>query len=153
VVLENIWGTERFVYFYFLCGIGAYLFQVMIQGIEVHQITGTFHSIYQDGIGLNFDLSQKLNSINSPTVGASGAVFGILVAFGILFPNTELIFLYFPFPVKAKFIVSGYVLLELYSAIVNNPGDHVAHLAHLGGGLVGFLILRIWNSKNYKRFY
>lgn len=154
IVLENVWGTERFVYYYFICGIGAYLLQVGVQAWEVHNITGSFHSIYLEGINLDPIQLDKLNAINSsPTIGASGAVFGVLVAFAILFPNTELYYFFVPIPIKAKYFVGGYILLELYSGIANNPGDNVAHFAHLGGAFFGYLVLRFWNSRNYKRFY
>jgi len=84
-----------------------------------------------------------------PTVGASGAVFGVLLAFGMLFPNT-IIYLYFALPIKAKWFVMLYGLFELYSGIQNNPGDNVAHFAHLGGMLFGYLLIRSWNKKRYQ---
>lgn len=91
-------------------------------------------------------------SINIPTVGASGAVFGILLAFGMLFPNTELMLLFPPIPIKAKYFVILYGLLELFMGVQNRGGDNVAHFAHLGGMLFGFLLLKYWN-KNSKKFY
>ncbi|RYE20542.1 MAG: rhomboid family intramembrane serine protease [Sphingobacteriales bacterium] len=86
------------------------------------------------------------------TVGASGAVFGILFAFGYLFPNT-LLYLYFLVPIKAKYVVGAYALFELYAGFRNSAGDNVAHFAHLGGMLVAFILLKIWNSQNRKKFY
>lgn len=86
------------------------------------------------------------------TVGASGAVFGILFAFGYLFPNT-LLYLYFLVPIKAKYVVGAYALFELYAGIQNSAGDNIAHFAHLGGMLVAFIMLRIWNRTNRKHFY
>lgn len=86
------------------------------------------------------------------TVGASGAVFGVLFAFGYLFPNT-LLYIYFLVPVKAKYVVAIYALLELYAGIQNSAGDNVAHFAHLGGMLVAFIILKIWNRTNRTHFY
>ena len=80
-----------------------------------------------------------------PTVGASGALFGILVAFGMLFPNTEVAFIFIPIPIKAKYFVSLYVLFELYRGIAMQQGDDVAHFAHLGGALFGFILVKIWN--------
>jgi membrane associated rhomboid family serine protease len=88
---------------------------------------------------------------NTATLGASGAVFGILLAFGMLFPNT-LIYIYFFFPMKAKYLVILYGLFELYSGVVNNPGDNVAHFAHLGGMLIGFILIKIWNIKRPDQF-
>ncbi|HEX5002785.1 MAG TPA: rhomboid family intramembrane serine protease [Bacteroidia bacterium] len=87
-----------------------------------------------------------------PTVGASGAVFGVLLAFGMLFPNT-LIYLYFAIPIKAKYFVILYGLFELFSGVSNNPGDNVAHFAHLGGMLFGFFLIRYWNKRNRNQFY
>lgn len=86
------------------------------------------------------------------TVGASGAVFGILFAFGYLFPNT-LLYIYFLVPIKAKYVVGAYALFELYAGIQNSAGDNVAHFAHLGGMLVGFILLKIWNKRNRSQFY
>jgi membrane associated rhomboid family serine protease len=88
-----------------------------------------------------------------PTVGASGAVFGILFAFGYLFPNTELYMYFIPIPIKAKYFVAFYALFELYAGIRNNAGDNVAHFAHLGGMLVAFIIIKIWNTTNRRTFY
>lgn len=86
------------------------------------------------------------------TVGASGAVFGILFAFGYLFPNT-LLYIYFLVPIKAKYVVAAYALFEIYAGIQNSAGDNVAHFAHLGGMLVGFIILKIWGRTNRSHFY
>lgn len=91
--------------------------------------------------------------LNVPTVGASGAVFGLLLAFGMLFPNTELMMLFIPFPIKAKYFVIGYGAIELYQGLANNPSDNVAHFAHLGGMLFGFILIKIWNKTNRNSFY
>ncbi|MFA8434053.1 MAG: rhomboid family intramembrane serine protease [Marinifilaceae bacterium] len=91
-------------------------------------------------------------SINIPTVGASGAVFGVLLAFGMLFPNTELMLLFPPIPIKAKYFVIIYGLLELFLGVQNLSGDNVAHFAHLGGMLFGFILIKYWN-KNSRNFY
>lgn len=92
------------------------------------------------------------HKIDTATLGASGAVFGILLAFGMLFPNT-LIYIYFFFPMKAKYLVILYGLFELYSGIANNPGDNVAHFAHLGGMLIGFILIKTWNIKRHDQFF
>jgi len=92
--------------------------------------------------------------LDVPTVGASGAVFGILIAFGMLFPNTEMFLIFFPFfPIKAKYMVMAGILYELYSGFANNPADNVAHFAHLGGALFGFLLVKIWNKNNRQTLY
>ena len=90
--------------------------------------------------------------VNIPMIGASGAIFGILLAFGMLFPNTELYLMFIPIPIKAKYFVLGYGLLEFYLGLQNNAGDNVAHFAHLGGMLFGFILIKYWN-KNRKKFY
>jgi membrane associated rhomboid family serine protease len=95
------------------------------------------------------DAQQKLFG---GTIGASGAVFGCLAAFGYLFPNSEL-YVYGLIPVKAKWMVLGYAALELYLAVQNSSGDNVAHIAHLGGAVVGFVLVYFWNKTNRKRFY
>jgi len=82
-----------------------------------------------------------------PTIGASGAVFGILLAFGMMFPNM-LVYIYFLFPIKAKWIVIIYGALELFSGISNNPSDNVAHFAHLGGMVFGFFLLLYWKKRS-----
>lgn len=84
---------------------------------------------------------------NKPLVGASGAIFGILIAFGMLFPNTELFLLFFPFPIKAKYFVLFYGLYELWTGFQRAPGDNVAHFAHLGGMLFGFILIKLWKDK------
>jgi membrane associated rhomboid family serine protease len=90
---------------------------------------------------------------NTPTVGASGSVYGVLVGFGMLFPNTVLYFILLPVPLKAKYVVSAYIVIEVYYAIQNNPGDNVAHLAHLGGVIFAYFLIKIWNKNNREHFY
>jgi membrane associated rhomboid family serine protease len=90
--------------------------------------------------------------INRPMVGASGAIFGILLGFGMLFPNTPIMLLFFPVPIKAKYFVLIYGGLELYSGIQANPGDNIAHFAHLGGMLFGFILIKYW-QKQRNSFY
>lgn len=91
--------------------------------------------------------------MNVPTVGASGAVFGVLLAFGMLFPNTQLMLLFPPIPIKAKWFVLGYGAIELWSAVLNQPGDNVAHFAHLGGMIFGFILIKYWNRTRRQHFY
>lgn len=90
--------------------------------------------------------------MNIPTIGASGAVFGVLLAFGMLFPN-NVIYIYFAIPLKAKYLVIILGIIELYAGFANNPGDNVAHFAHLGGMLFGFFLIKYWNRKNRTHFY
>jgi membrane associated rhomboid family serine protease len=97
-------------------------------------------------------ISSYIIKCNTPMVGASGAVFGIMAAYGYLFPNTELMLLFPPIPIKAKYLISVYFLFELYSSFTSHEGDNVAHLAHVGGAIVGFILVIIWN-KNKSTFY
>jgi len=149
-VLENYWGPKRFLMFYMVCGIGAAIFHLavlyreMIPAIENLQY---YAPEARDSIAHNpaYDLNQA-------TVGASGAIFGCLAAFGYLFPNS-LIYLYFFVPIKVKWFVLGYAAIELFSGISASAGDNVAHWAHLGGGLVGLLLVIYWNRSNRRNFY
>jgi membrane associated rhomboid family serine protease len=94
-----------------------------------------------------------IKRMNVPVVGASGAVFGLLLGFGMLFPNTMLMLLFLPFPIKAKYFVMIFGAFELFQGLNNNPGDNVAHFAHLGGMLFGFILIKIWNKTDRKHFY
>jgi membrane associated rhomboid family serine protease len=149
-VLENVWGQKRFLTFYFICGLGAALCHMIALHFENQEIINQFNAL---GLEDKIRYQDPVTSIlNQPTVGASGAVFGCLAAFGYLFPNTYL-YLYFLFPVKAKWFVIGYIAIELISTFRNSAGDNVAHLAHLGGALFGFLLVWFWNKKNRRTFY
>lgn len=94
-----------------------------------------------------------IRKMNIPVVGASGAVFGLLLGYGMLFPNTMLMLLFFPFPIKAKYFVMIFGAFELYQGFTNDPSDNVAHFAHLGGMLFGFILLKIWNKTDRRHFY
>jgi len=150
-ILEYTMGSKKFFNFYFVCGIGGALLQLFVQAMEVHAITGAFTIAHPElessylAYGAN---AQKLFDIyNGQLVGASGAIFGILVAFGVLYPNMEMMILFIPVPIKAKYIVSVYVLYEIYATISQNAGDNVAHLAHLGGALFGFILIKLWGIR------
>ncbi len=132
--LENLWGSKRFLKYYIFTGLGAAILHFTI--FQFYQLPGLpIH--YQD-----------LLITKHVVVGASGCLFGLLVAFGLLFPNTMLFFLFIPFPIKAKYFVIIYGLAELYYGIQNNPNDNIAHFAHLGGMLFGFLIIKYWQWYN-----
>ncbi len=132
--LETVWGPKRFLFYYIATGIGAGLIQELAWYIQ-----------YSDPAFLNFAI----------TVGASGAVFGILIAFGMLFPNAELFIIPFPFPIKAKYFVIGYGVIELFMGVANFSWDNIAHFAHLGGALFGLIIILYWKrtNKSNGRFY
>ena len=139
--LENIWGSKRFLIYYLLCGIGAGLIQEGVQYIEY--ITSLSHYQTVNMGGTIVPMSQYLNYMT--TVGASGAIYGLLLAFGMMFPNS-MIYLYFFVPIKAKWFVIGYAVIELLNGL-GASGDQVAHFAHLGGMLVGLIIILIWKKK------
>ncbi len=138
-VLENVWGPKRFLIYYLVCGLGAVLVHESVIAFEYHQLMNSS----------NPELVQIL--LNTPTIGASGAIFGVLLAFGVLFPNTQLMLLFPPIPIKAKYFVLGYGAIELYLAF-SQPGSNIAHAAHLGGMLFGYLLIRYWR-KTTKTLY
>jgi len=149
-VLENYWGAKRFLIFYMVSGIGAAVCHLAVLYHEMSPVMDMFHQISPDQ---QLELLYSPNfKVNEPTVGASGAVFGCLAAFGYLFPNS-LIYLYFFVPIKAKWMVLGYAAIELFSGIRGSAGDNVAHWAHLGGGLFGLLLVIYWNRNNRRNFY
>lgn len=144
--LEMVWGPKRFLVYYLLTGIGAAVAQELVYAIEYREIV--FNSaIINVNIGEQIINKQDFYNILPPTLGASGAVFGVLVAFGMLFPNVELMMLFFPVPIKAKWFVIGYGVIELFLGIANSAGDNVAHFAHLGGLITGFFIILYWRKK------
>ncbi len=145
-VLENFWGPQRFLTYYLITGIGAAFLHQAFNAYQLYEITG---SIYEPSVAALFSNEQadKIASVlYVPTVGASGAVYGILLAFGMLFPNT-LVYIYFLFPIKAKFLVIFLIAIELYFGFLNSPTDNIAHFAHLGGMLFGFLMIKIWGRQ------
>lgn len=164
-VLEQVWGEKRFLLYYLITGVGAGIIQLLVTEIRIQSLIpevdpAFFRIISEEGLSLiqsgkNYAdaVGGELNSlINTTTVGASGAVFGILLAFGMLFPNTRLMLIFPPIPIKAKYFVAGYGLIELIMGLSNNPADNVAHFAHLGGMLFGYILIKWW-GKNSTNFY
>ena len=139
--LENIWGSKRFLWFYMLCGIGAGLCQEVVQYIQYVTTLAQYDSVNFGG-GQVISMANYLNMLN--TVGASGAIYGLLLAFGMMFPNS-MIYLYFFVPIKAKWFVIGYAVIELVSGFIG--GGNVAHFAHLGGMLFGLILILVWKKK------
>jgi membrane associated rhomboid family serine protease len=156
-ILENHWGSKRFINFYLITGLGALAMQYAVQTFEVYQITGYFHPNLAELKTVEFTQSTYntfLGIYGGKMVGASGAVFGLLVAFGMLYPNVELMLMFIPVPIKAKYFVSGYVVIEIILGLVNLQGDSVAHFAHIGGALIGFILVKLWRNKNtYYDYY
>ena len=143
-ILEQTWGPKRFLFYYILCGIGAGLIQ---EGVQYIQYVTELSHYAQVNIGTGvIPMEEYLNMM--PTVGASGAVYAILLAFGMLFPNNRLFIFPLPFPIKAKFFVIGYAAIELWSGLANSAGDNVAHFAHLGGMLFGLILILYWRKKS-----
>ena len=149
-ILENIWGQKKFLIYYMITGIGAAAIHLIFCQYQIINISNQIPDLVNIAIEGKYNpsipLSKKLTQlIITPTVGASGAVFGLLLAFGMLFPNA-LLYLYFAIPIKAKYFVIGYGLIELYAGISNNPADNVAHFAHLGGMIFGYFLIKYWKQ-------
>jgi hypothetical protein len=139
-VIERVWGPRKFIFYYIVCGIGAGITQELVQ-YATYTIEGISAYQYVSAGGVQMTTDAYINLWT--TIGASGAVYGILLAFGMIFPNERLFIIPFPFPIKAKWLIVGYIAIELFSAMTG-PGDGVAHMAHLGGMLFGFLLIRYW---------
>nr|WP_068891420.1 rhomboid family intramembrane serine protease [Pedobacter panaciterrae] len=155
-VLESRWGAKRFLNFYLITGLGALGLQWAVQAFEVYQIAGTAmpgQSLYHLQNLTEAQVQTLIGIYNGPMLGASGAVFGLLVAFGMLYPNTELYIMFIPVPIKAKYIIPVYILFELSMGVARVQGDSVAHYAHLGGALIGFILVKLWKDKDNNRFY
>jgi membrane associated rhomboid family serine protease len=173
-VLENFWGPKRFLVFYLITGIGAGVVQQIFWTVEYYQIIADINQAikansgemllpYQHFFEKQFDMSSlslfrapdlielKRMFLNLPvTVGASGSVFGLLLAFGWLFPDVKLMMLFFPVPIKARIFVLIYGVAELFLGVANFSGDSVAHFAHLGGMLFGIILILIWKKRPYR---
>jgi membrane associated rhomboid family serine protease len=144
-VLENLWGPKRFLFFYLACGLGAAALHLGVQYFRAEQL---WHAVQlNDAAGI-----AKYKGALAPALGASGAIMGLMAAFAFLFPNTQLYVIPIPFPIKAKWMVLGYAAYDLFGGI-GVIGDNVAHFAHLGGAITGFIIVFIWNKTNRRTLY
>ena len=157
-IIERVLGPKKFLNFYIICGLGALVLQYGVQAFEVYQITGSI----QASQFLNFDMRagtvatnlpisegqfETLRSIyGTPLVGASGAIYGLLLAFGYLFPNMEMMLIFLPVPIKAKYFIPVLIVIEIVLGF-SNSGSSIAHLAHVGGALFGFILLKVWGIK------
>ncbi len=177
--LERLWGPKRYFVFYTAAALGSILLYNGMGFIQIMELKHVIHNSNAiatvNGIlgetgnitGQNvLDIANRYGmtqtqydalaeySLKSmvPMVGASGAIFGLLAAFAILFPNTELMLIFPPIPIKAKWLIGGYFVFEVYSSFQNSAGDNVAHLAHVGGAIVGAILVLIWR-KTGKKFY
>jgi membrane associated rhomboid family serine protease len=172
-VLEQLWGTKRFLFYYLITGVGAGLVQELFWTVQFHSVIAALNEginansgqvllKYQDVLGHYFRL-ENLGSFNAPaiiemkkmfldspsfiTIGASGSVFGLLLAFGWLFPEVRLMMLFIPIPIKARVFVLFYGIAELFLGVAQFSGDNIAHFAHLGGMLFGAILILMWKKK------
>ncbi len=184
VILERVWGSERFLFYYLFTGLGAAALHTAVNWWMLHDFYNAVQNFTIDPTLQNFRflvehypryfntdqanaimshwntvdvniIRERVNAIlqqriNIPTVGASGAIFGLLMAFGFMFPDVPLMLIFIPIPIKAKWFVIGYGLLELFNGVTNIQGDHIAHFAHLGGMIFGYILLKIWYKKNWR---
>jgi rhomboid-like protein len=151
-ILEYSIGSKRFFNLYFICGIGAVLFQMVIQGAELHHYIGQI-TLPEGFRGDQFTINKIQDIYGTPVVGASGAIFGLLVAFAMLYPEMEIMVMFIPVPVKIKYAIPVYLIFEIVSSTGVLGSDDVAHLAHIGGALFGFMMVKIWGlgkSNNYR---
>jgi membrane associated rhomboid family serine protease len=152
-MLEKVIGAKKFLIFYFATAIGAAFIHLVSEGIEIYNLTDSFFP-FKDGL-FGSENSEQVASLNravySPTVGASGAIYGLIVAAAMYFPNTKL-YLYAILPIKVKWLAAAAIAFDVISVFKNSPEDHTAHFAHLGGALIGFIIVYFWR-KNSSTFY
>lgn len=162
--VENVWGSKKFLLYYTITGLGAAVLHLAVKEFQIHQLMADLPPQMVSEVlreGGNLLLSNKnyidpqlagLNLlVNTGAMGASGALFGILLAFGMMFPNST-IYVYFAIPVKAKYLVMIYGLFELVAGFARIPGDNVAHFAHLGGMIFGYFLIRHWNKNQFRRY-
>jgi len=160
--LYHIWGEKKFLIFYFAAGLGAVL---LYTGVQYYSFMQDLHTLTANGISQN-EVFQVLNSGQvytkfqemgqiywSVMLGASGAIYGLLVAFAFYFPNAELMLIFIPYPIKAKYFVPILVLADLFFGITNVMHTPIAHMAHVGGALVGFILMKMWQKHNHQRWY
>lgn len=145
-VVERVWGAKKFLFYYIACGVGAGLFQELAQFVQFYLMAS--EQLPGFGIGDVWAVARNSASVLNAwtTVGASGAIYGILLAFGMIFPEERIFIFPLPVPIKAKYFVIGYAAIELFSAMMTT-GDGVAHVAHLGGMVFGYFMIRYWRKQ------
>lgn len=169
--LERMWGMNKFLFFYFSAGLGAALIHT---GVNYYQFNEGVEAIVNSGVNeadlmaiikegkyspgwynaaSQGTIDRFLSAFNTPAVGASGAIYGILVAFGMMFPNSELFLIFLPIPIKAKYFIPVLVGLDLFSGVTGYPifGSGIAHWAHVGGALFGFLMMWYWKRTQFNK--
>ncbi|HOZ30874.1 MAG TPA: rhomboid family intramembrane serine protease [Bacteroidales bacterium] len=163
-ILEDVWGPKRFLIYYFFTGLGAAVLHLLVINFEINSLISQMdyeqvQMVLKDGAnvllqGKNYidvDMRDLNLMINTPTVGASGAIYGLLLAFAMLFPNA-LLYIYAAIPIRAKYLVIILVAIELFMGYLNRSGDNIAHFAHLGGMLFGLVFVLIWNKWKFNRW-
>lgn len=167
--LEQMWGKNKFLFFYFSAGIGAGLIYTLV---NYYQFNGIYEIFVNAGLDQNEiisilesgrttdtrltgaitqeQFSEIVNLYHTPAVGASGAIYGVLVAFGLAFPNAKLAMIFFPVPIAAKFFIPGMILLDLFFGVTKYSVGNIAHFAHIGGALIGFIIAWHWKKNQFK---
>ncbi|SDH78381.1 Membrane associated serine protease, rhomboid family [Myroides phaeus] len=171
--LEAMWGGKKFLTFYLLCGFGAAIVHTGVNYITIESAISTLvdsgfnkgdilsllsegkYDLRWGGILGEGHLMNFLSAFNTPVVGASGAIYGLLVAFAFMFPNAELMMMFIPVPVKAKYFVPGILLLDLYGGVSGGfslfgGGSGIAHFAHIGGALMGFILMYYWKKRQFR---
>ncbi len=143
-VVEHVWGAKKFLFYYIFCGIGAGIMQEIAQFFWVYYVLNGQQALaISESFAVMQHISAELDGLT--TVGASGAIYALLLAFGMLFPEQKMFIIPIPIPIKAKWMIIGSIAVELFSALAT-PGDNVAHLAHLGGMVFGFFLIRYWQK-------
>ncbi len=162
--LEKIWGKNRFLIFYFACGLGAAAIYTAINSFQFNEIYSLLTETGLSRFDINAMIQQKsyppavlteaqaselMSIYYVPVVGASGAIYGILVAYAFIFPNNTLMLIFLPFPIKAKYFVPALIALDLFSGVtgISLFGGGIAHFAHVGGAIIGFLLMIYWRKK------
>lgn len=166
-VLEQVLGDKKYVILYFVSGLGAFFLFNLWNFVEVEQIKSSLQNLgfdlagYMNGENVSFKgnyeavleqqgLVSKLQSIISvPMVGASGAIFGVIAAFATLYPDAKIMLMFIPVPVKVKYLMPVVIIVSIYLGVTGNAGG-IAHLAHVGGALVGFILAKIWKKHLYR---
>ena len=167
--LEKMWGKNKFLFFYISAGLGAAALQMIMYYVQFSSIsnqiiqlgygTDSLNKLLNEGlydprileVVNESDLIDLIKNYNSSMVGASGAIYGILVAFALIFPNSELFILFLPFPIKAKFLVPILILGDIFFGFSSYSVGPIAHFAHIGGALTGFLIMWYWKKNQFNK--
>ena len=149
-VLERFLGSKRFLLFYLICGVGAGIVIQLSIPFSADQFAKSAEAFSNGN-----DVLQNIEAYKQQysAIGASGAIMGVMAAYAYLFPNTEMYVMFIPIPIKAKIVIPLFILIDLFMGVRQIAGDNVGHFAHLGGALVGFLLILFWNKTNRKTFY